>query len=422
MEVFQKLGAEVETLWREKNYDEEVFPEIAENALLEAEIPQKISAWEVAGWTLGQTFLPQQQDLRASFGDPPITLYNSPRFHIDVYFWLEATTQIHQHAFCGAFQVLHGSSIHSHYDFDRYDSINIFTQLGDINLLSCELLQVGQIRRILDGKAFIHALFHLDYPSATIVVRTHKSPLSLPQFAYHKPALAIDPFFEEANFTKKLQTIMLLMRAKHPEADKYIADWLKIADIQTAYLLLANIKLFNQNKLTELFQLSGSQDRFNDFLKIVQLKHGERAASLPAVFAEQERQLFLTNRRAFISESNHRFFLALLLNVTGKDRIFQLVQKRFPEQNALDTVLDWVYELSNTRIVGEQMINALGIEDFNDDDLFVLENLLNNASLDEVRQNLSANYPPDYSKRILSNWQTKSEKLKNSHVFQSLLA
>ena len=119
MELFTKLGAEVEILWRDKNYDEEVFPEIAANALKAANLPAKISAWEVIEWTMGETNLPTQQDLSGKFGDPPITIYNGPRFHIDVYFWLEGTTAIHQHSFCGAFQVLHGSSIHSWYDFER---------------------------------------------------------------------------------------------------------------------------------------------------------------------------------------------------------------------------------------------------------------------------------------------------------------
>src|ERR1044072_3448062 len=123
MELFKTLGAEIEKLWREENYDETRFPEIAAEALRQARLPEKVSAWEVVDWTLNETNLPAQQDVYAKFGDPPITLYNSPRFHIDVYFWLEGTTAIHQHGFCGALQVLHGSSLHSWYDFERSESI-----------------------------------------------------------------------------------------------------------------------------------------------------------------------------------------------------------------------------------------------------------------------------------------------------------
>ena len=148
MELFQKLGAEIEILWRELNYDETRFPAIAAEALKNAGLPAKVTAWEVIEWTLNQTFLPEQKDPAGRFGDPPITLYNSPRFHIDVYFWLEGTTAIHQHAFCGAFQVLMGSSIHSWYEFDLQESINTFTELGSIRLKLCELLGVGDVQAI----------------------------------------------------------------------------------------------------------------------------------------------------------------------------------------------------------------------------------------------------------------------------------
>ena len=74
MDVFQKLGAEIEESWREQNYDEGVFPKLAAEALERADLPSKISAWEVIEWTLDQTELPPQMDPNANFGDPPITL------------------------------------------------------------------------------------------------------------------------------------------------------------------------------------------------------------------------------------------------------------------------------------------------------------------------------------------------------------
>src|SRR5947209_9986100 len=105
MEIFATLGAELESQWRKQNYDEAVFASIAADGLRRADLPARVSAWDVVAWSLQQTELPRQRDLQAKFGDPPITLYSGPRFHIDLYFWFEGTTAIHQHAFCGAFQV-----------------------------------------------------------------------------------------------------------------------------------------------------------------------------------------------------------------------------------------------------------------------------------------------------------------------------
>jgi hypothetical protein len=99
------------------------------------------------GVGLTLTEFPRQKDVNSNFGDPAITLYSSPKFYIDIYFWFEGTTALHQHAFCGAFQVLHGSSIHSWYEFDRTQVVNRFVELGTMSLKICELLETGRYRK-----------------------------------------------------------------------------------------------------------------------------------------------------------------------------------------------------------------------------------------------------------------------------------
>ncbi|HEY0460370.1 MAG TPA: hypothetical protein VGC97_14625 [Pyrinomonadaceae bacterium] len=418
MELFNNLGAEIEVLWRDKDYDETVFPEIAANALKAANLPSKVSAWDVIEWTMQQTVLPEQKDLSGKFGDPPITLYNSPRFHVDVYFWLEGTTAIHQHAFCGAFQVLLGASIHSWYEFDRSETINTFTELGSINLKLCELLTVGDVQAINAGKQYIHGLFHLEQPSATIVVRTHKSPMYLPQFAYYKPFLAIDPFFEEPGTTKKMQCATALIRAKHPRTDEFIADWLKTSDFQTSFTILSNLRGYlRSNQLDQLFNLAASENRLDKFIEIVRERHGERANVFPAVFENLDRQDEIVRRRSYITDSEHRFFLALLMNVDGRERIFSLVRERFPDSEPLDKVLDWTFDLAQTRVLGENIPNALGIADFDDMDLFVLENLLHDKPEDEIRTILAN----EHGAGLDGNLPQRIEKIKKCVIFQPLL-
>lgn len=422
MQAFQQLGKHVETLWREKGYNEDAFAGICEQALRDADMPAKISAWEVINWALGETYLPEQRDLSGRFGDPPITLYNSPRFHIDIYFWLDGTTEIHQHGFCGAFQVLLGSSIHSHYDFDAQEKINSFTELGGINLGSVELLQVGDIRQILAGRQFIHALFHLDHPSATIVVRTHKSALHLPQFSYRKPSLAIDPFFEEPNTAKKLQSISMLIRTKHPDTDEMIAGLLSASDFQTSYFILSNIRrMLTQNRLDQLFQVDSSGERFENFLRMVSKKHGTTARTLAELFAEQNRLDEIVRRRSFISDAEHRFFLALLLNVPDRENLLALVKNRFPDADPVDKILDWSLELAETKVLGLNLPNALGIEDFGDHDLFVLENLLRGRSEDEIKQAIQDTYPAETAAGLLTSLPARKEKLRESILLQQLL-
>jgi hypothetical protein len=422
MEVFQRLGAEVEKLWREKNYSEELFPAIAAKALQEFELPQKVSAWDTISWALGENYLPEQRDLPGRFGDPPITLYNSPRFHIDIYFWLNGTTSIHQHAFCGAFQVILGSSIHSHYDFEPQEIVNRFTEVGDLNLEDCELLSVGDVREIRAGREFIHALFHLDQPSATIVVRTHRSPLHLPQFDYRKPFLAIDPFFEEPTTIKKLQSVSMVLRAKHPDADEMVAALLENADFQSTFTILSNIKhLLRGDHLEQLFQVSPAENRYEKLFEIVKKRHGALAEVFPKVFAQEEKIGQIINRRSYITNPEHRFFLALLLNVEGRKRILSLVKARFPEADPLEKILDWVSELSQTKVFGLNVPNALGIEGFNDYDLIVLEDLMRGLSVEEMHQNMQTENPTQNGEESLESLKKRIEKIQQSIILEPLL-
>lgn len=422
MELFQTLGAQVEQTWRDVNYDESVFPAIAAEALDAANLPGKVSAWEIIEWTLGQTVLPEQRDIRGSFGDPPITLYNSPRFHIDVYFWLEGTTAIHQHAFCGAFQVMHGSSIHSHYEFEFRERINIFAELGEMNLKTVEYLEVGKVRQIAAGRQYIHGLFHLDQPSATIVVRTSRSPMNLPQFSYYKPSLAIDPFFEEPNATKKIQCLTALIRANHPDTNRHIGELLAESDFQTTFTILSKVRGFLQaNQFEQMFNTGASEKRFDALLEIVKKRHGARAEVFPKVFEHQEKVGEIIKRRNFVKEPEHRFFLALLMNVEGKERILSLIKERFPEADPIEKILDWTLDLAQTRVLGVNIPNALGIADFGNLDLFILENMLKNKSDEEIRAALRAEYPAENLEALEQSLAEKTERIRQSIIFESLL-
>ena len=58
---------------------------------------------------------------------------------------------------------------------------------------------------ILPGSQYIHSLFHLDRPSATITVRTEHTPSAAVQYDYRKPYFALNPFFRNVTMAKKLQ-------------------------------------------------------------------------------------------------------------------------------------------------------------------------------------------------------------------------
>jgi hypothetical protein len=371
---------------------------------------------------LGEYELPRQRDLHANFGDPPVTVFSAPRFHIDVYFWFNGTTSIHQHSFCGAFQVMHGSSIHSTYEFDCEKKINTFTEFGTMKLKKCELLSVGDVQEILAGKEYIHSLFHLDHPSATIVVRTDRSPLHLPQFNYHKPKLAIDPFFAQETVTKKKQLASALVRAKHPEADRLIAGLIVDSDLQTTFELLSSLRhLVAGDGFGEMFKVGDQGARFRTFLDAATERHGADADVLREVLERQEMIEKLTSKRQFVTDAEHRFFLALLMNVEGREPIFQLVRQRFPDAEPMDKVLDWTFDLANTRLTGTDKSNVLGIEDFGDLDISILEQMLLGRSGMEINDAL-ADQLGRSAEGMAGTIRDKERRIRDTGFFRPLFA
>ncbi|HKP69652.1 MAG TPA: hypothetical protein VJV05_10250 [Pyrinomonadaceae bacterium] len=420
MELFDKLGAEIESTWREQNYNEELFPAIAADALRRADLPSKLSAWDVIEWTLAQSELPPQKDPTAQFGDPPITVFVSPRFYIDVYFWLDGTTAIHQHGFAGAFQVLLGSSIHSWYEFDRTEAVNSFVETGEMSLKVCELLKVGDVQEIRAGRQYIHSLFHLDQPSATIVVRTEKSPLYLPQFAYYKPSLAVDPFFEHQTTTRKMLAASVLFQVDHPDTDRLVDEMLATSDFHTSFLILSFIHgALRHRPLGQLFKLDASSDRFERFLEIVCRRHGAKADRLDEVFRHRDASNEIVRRRGYVTDPEHRFFFALLLNVEDRETILRLIGSRFPGVDPIEKILDWTHDLAHTRVVGANTPNALGIEGFDDVDLSILEAFLRGKSEGDARTSLESDYGTARLETI--DVDGKLSRIRESVIFRPLL-
>jgi hypothetical protein len=410
MEIIKQLGEEVESLWKAENYNEDKLPEIAADALRRANAHQHITAWDAAEWAVRQTELPPQRDLPGRFGDPPITLYSAPRFHIDVYFWFEGTTAIHQHGFCGAFQVLHGSSIHSWYEFEPAEHFNMFYETGSLSLKVCQLFELGDVQEIWAGRSYIHSLFHLDQPSATLIIRTDRSPLHSPQFNYHKPGLAVDPFFEQPTTIKQAQILAAYIRAGREDADVLVREYLSEADLQTTFNLLLHLRsLFRADQLGNFFAPQDKATRLNAMLDAVEQRHGDTTSMMRQVFAHYDVIDDILVRRGYVTQPELRFFLALLMNVEGRDAVFALIRQRFPDTDPVEKVLDWTFDLSQTRIFGVEGANAIGIPEFNDADMAVLEEMLRGRPDDEIIAEI-----PDTAAASI-------DKIRGSAIFRPLM-
>jgi hypothetical protein len=377
MRVFEEMGGALERRWRAVDYDESAFPRLAEETLAQCDAPNQVDPWDIVRWVHTATALPAQLDLGSAFGDPPLTLFSGSRFVIDVYFWLDGTTSVHQHRFSGAFQVLLGSSLQTQYEFVEERKVNEHMSVGHITLLQVQLLSKGDIERILPGQQLTHSVFHLDRPSATITIRTRSTPSAGVQFDLHRPYIAEDGFFNEPLMQRKVQTVSLLLATKKTEADPMIGDLAASSDLQTAYHVLgAALQHLTANSLEALFPVSPGRHRFARILARARESHGEVIDRIEAVLDERDRLRDLTARRRMITGAEHRYLLALALNIKGRQRILELVRQRFPDREPVQTIVGWIDELSKVGALGSREPNVLGISNFSQAHLRCLETAL----------------------------------------------
>lgn len=352
------LGRRIDRAWEAANFSERDFPKIAAEALDAEKIPDRISGDDVLQWVLQETVLPSQEDLRGSFGQPPITVYRGRRYHIQVLYWLDGSTTIHRHGFCGAFQVLEGSSLHSRWTFSERERISNRMLVGQLRLAGVELLQRVDIVEI--SHDLTHGLFHLDAPSATIVVRTDGDTSEGPQYEYHPPSIAVDPFFVDPLVERQLQVLHLLQTSNHPAWEERTIELLSRCDAHTIFRVLLQ---FVRNGVR--------QANIDNIAAAARSRHGHIVDDILVALREALRRRALHLLRRQIRDSDGRLFLALLQNLPDRESILQILGTRYSEKLPKETL--------------EQLVNKyaqhLGVDVTGD-----LERLLVDCLLDDARE------------------------------------
>ena len=116
-----------------------------------------------------------------------------------------------------------------------------------------------------------------------------------------------------------------------------------------------------------------------------------------------------------IEGAQHRFLLALLLNVPDREKLVGLVAQRYPDGDPVDRILAWVDEIAAIRIVGQREPNALGIAGFGPAHRAVLAGLLRGRDEAGLAQALLDTVPEP------ADFATVVRGLRESMVFRGIL-
>src|SRR6476661_6785914 len=154
---FKELGDGILAQWKRQNFSLAAFPPIAHSALDRRPPAKQIELARLMRDFLLNDDQPVQTD--SDFGEPELVAYSHPRFYIQILFWMDGTTAIHQHGFSGAFHVMRGSSIHAQYEFEQAQAVTPYLRVGNVRMKQIELLHAGRTAPILSGPQSIHSLF-----------------------------------------------------------------------------------------------------------------------------------------------------------------------------------------------------------------------------------------------------------------------
>jgi hypothetical protein len=374
MQEIEQLGADIERAWSAAQYRTEEFAPIAQAALEDRALPASMSVERILRWFALSSQVPHQPP-GAMFGEPPIQVYADPRFYIELLFWTDGTTAIHQHSFSGAFQVVLGGSIHTTYRFERKEAISRELLLGELTAGRSELLRVGEVRPIVSGDRFIHSLFHLERPSVTLVVRTRRDEGTSPQYSYLHPGIAYDPFIPEGR-AWRLARLLDVLDPRSPQTLQLLADLVDRAELGAVVAILMH-----------WFHVHAVDPAMSEtLLAVVARRHAALAIRLRLALKEARRQALIVHRRRSHHRADLRFFLALLLNVGDRTRILEFVEQQLPGEDPLDRIIAWIEDLMAAPAADPDRARGTGRfeYDLGEAELKVLHHLLRRRTPDEI--------------------------------------
>jgi hypothetical protein len=335
LQVFRELGAALFDRWKRANFDESAFADLAAAALRDFRPSEHVEPSEVLRWVQDETTLPPQADIEAKFGQPPITVFHCERFYIDVLFWVDGTTAIHQHAFSGGFHVLDGSSLQCTYRFTPERRYSEHLLSGRVDLQSTEILTRGDVRTIRSGDGLVHSLFHLDRPSVSVVVRTPGASSQTIQYSYSRSGLAFDPTMKTESMSRAMQVLDLLATLRHGDFERTAREWVRNADVYLAFRLLKHVARHFERA-----------EDYRQFVETIRPSHSELAGALIAFSHDEQRDHYIIARRQLVQAPDLRLFLAILLNLSDRSSVFDMVRRIQPHSEPPAAILGWLDEIA----------------------------------------------------------------------------
>jgi hypothetical protein len=157
----------------------------------------------------------------------------------------------------------------------------------------------------------------------------------------------LDPVKNDALTTRRKQLLDVLEATGNEDYGSIAIRMLKELDFERGFFIL-------QNCVSTLRNFGCWEKAWAVFLR----KHGPMALPILPTLEEIIRRDGITALRASVEDVEHRFFLALLLNVDNREDILKIISSRF-EGSPLTTISRWGEELLRITESGTWVVDAL---------------------------------------------------------------
>jgi hypothetical protein len=318
IEYFQRLGAAIEDAWRAVDRDEERFPELARE-IVEAMPPRDHVDRDALVRHQLDPRRPARLELAplGAFGQPSMTVHFGRGFVIDVYFWVDSLSAIHNHPFCGLFTVLDGFSVHSVYDFEAHESVGPRVQIGALRQTALELVEPGDVRLFSLAKhPLIHALIHVPRGAISMVVRTLRAE---GYRRYFPPSLAVAMEDLDDTFARQLALLDTLRESGDPAFLDHLLEYLGHADLEVAFTALSRVWPASDDAVRA------------QLLERVRERHGARADLIGPVMRRGSRWAEADGVRQQLADPDDRFVVTALMLAERRDGVLELLRARHPD-------------------------------------------------------------------------------------------
>jgi hypothetical protein len=340
-----QLVARIDDDWRRSGFVQADFPAISSEALSAiapfsaldpVAIIESIAAGEARDAFVGEHRSPQV-----------VPVYAGPRFSLTLHLWQDHLQTAHSHAWCGAYQVLHGVSVNGCYSFDEESRYDAKMRLGKLRQTRLELLEPGAIVPVERGDArMIHGVCYLDPLGLSLCTRTTENDPAMTH-DFFDPGVAIQGSHTDRGTLERFGSFDALVALNPETALAVLGDILDGEDLRTCFYWLRHAAANLRNSMDVDALLERAAHRF-----------GRDADTVIGAIAGAERAVRLRERRHALKERDHRFLFGALHQARSLAAVEEIVATRYHEEAPRAFIQRCLVEMAETE--GEPGWSLLG--------------------------------------------------------------